>query len=225
MRNAGFGWALAGALTLIVGAETSVAQQNRHGTSAAPRRAGAPTGRQENAPAKPAAKPTPPPVEVRTFDLSRAQPDTVRQAVTSCWNQYMQLRGQPASPMAPRLAIDPRTQTLFARGTEKELEAIGELIGLLDAAPGKASSENKNLQVIHLKHAKPNEVLQILNGLGLQNQVMVLPGSNTLLLPRQAQSMDEVQAVIEKVDVEPKQQTKKEDQQTKKVSRTAPGQR
>jgi type II secretory pathway component GspD/PulD (secretin) len=203
MRKAAFGWAVAGAVLALAGAESTAgaAGQKREAPPAAQAKGGAAA----KGPAKPAAAQA---MAVKAFELSHAQPEMVRQTVTSSWSQFMQLRGHKGNAAPPRIVVDPRTRTLFARGTEQELEGVGELIGLLDAAPGKEPTESKGLQVVRLKHAKASEVLQVLAGLGLQSQAMALPRTNTLLLA--GEGMSEAHSVIEKLDVETKQEATKE---------------
>jgi hypothetical protein len=151
--------------------------------------------------------------DLRTFQLTFADPDEVKQIVIQMGatltgrSSPRPTPGVPALSPTLRLAVDQRTRTLFVRGTEKELDAVADLVAVLDADPAKPAPEGKNARVIRLRYAKVPEVLQVLTGLNLQGQVVGLPRTNALLLTG-TDSEKEVRAVVEKLDVEPKTTTK-----------------
>jgi type II secretory pathway component GspD/PulD (secretin) len=142
---------------------------------------------------------------VKAFKLSHADPEEVRQTLTSVWPQLMTARRIRANAAAGRpaelqLAVSSRLHTLFVRGTEQQLEAVQELVKVLDTAPGESVPESKDLAVVRLRHVKVPEVLQVLNGLGLQGQIIPLPKLNALILPREEEEAKEVRVVLESLD-------------------------
>jgi hypothetical protein len=151
--------------------------------------------------------------DLRTFQLTYADPEEVKQIVTQLGASLAARPGSKPTPPFPaasatlRLAVDQRTRTLFVRGTEKELDAVADLVAVLDADPAKPTPEGKNTRVIRLRYAKVAEVTQVLTGLNLQGQVVALPRTNALLLTG-TDSEKEIRAVIEKLDVESKGTTK-----------------
>jgi type II secretory pathway component GspD/PulD (secretin) len=152
--------------------------------------------------------------DLRTFQLTYADAEEVKQIVTQLGANLAARPGSkpptpPFPPVSPtlRLAVDQRTRTLFVRGTEKELDAVADLVGILDSDPAKPAPEGRNARVIRLRYAKVPEVTQVLTGLNLQGQVIALPRTNALLLIG-TDSEKEVRTVIEKLDVESKATTK-----------------
>jgi type II secretory pathway component GspD/PulD (secretin) len=183
----------------------------------------APAPTKAPAPARPADGAANGGLRLKCFELAHADPEEVRQTLTQLWGQLTAAHspgrpgvpgfagvpaGAPGVPAGgPRIAVDGRTRTVFVRAPEKDLEAIGDLIAVLDADPGRGP-EGKNGRVVHLRNTKVNEVLQVLTGLGLQGQVLALPRSNALLLTGPEADGKEVREVIDKLDVERKAETK-----------------
>jgi type II secretory pathway component GspD/PulD (secretin) len=150
---------------------------------------------------------------LRSFELTHADPDEVRQLLTQIGGSLLKSGPRPA-PGVPgqttlRMAVDARTHTLFVRGTEKELDAVTDLIAVLDADPAKSAPESKNAQVIRLRYAKVPEIMPVLTGLGLQNQVLSLPRTNMLLLIGPEADTKDIRAVVERLDIERKAATNK----------------
>jgi type II secretory pathway component GspD/PulD (secretin) len=151
---------------------------------------------------------------LRSFELTNADPEEVRQILMQIGGSLVKsgsrsAPGIPAPPNTLRMAVDARTHTLFVRGAEKELDAVADLIAVLDADPAKPAPEGKNAQILRLRHAKVPEVVQVLTGLGLQGQVLSLPRTNTLLLIGPEADARDIRAVVEKLDVERKATTAK----------------
>ena len=98
-------------------------------------------------------------LQVKAIKLSNADPEEVRQTLMSVWPQVMAARGVRANTAAARtsdlhLAVSSRLRTLFVRGTEQQLEAVQDLVKVLDAAPGASLPESKGLSVVRLQHVK-----------------------------------------------------------------------
>jgi type II secretory pathway component GspD/PulD (secretin) len=102
----------------------------------------------------------------------------------------------------PHVAVDRRTGKVFVRGTEKDVETVGDLINVLETGSDKEIPEMKNLHVYHLKHATPTEALQVLSALGLQTHVVQLPKAKTLLVMQSAPSWKQIHEVLTQLDVE-----------------------
>ena len=103
---------------------------------------------------------------------------------------------------APRIAVNRRTRTVFVRGTEKELDTMGDLIKVLESGSDKDIPEMKNLHVYHFKHATPVEAMQVLSSLGLQTHVLQLPKAHSLVVLQSAPAWDQIHEVLEQLDVE-----------------------
>jgi hypothetical protein len=160
--------------------------------------AGSADGRQAKGPPdkskiKPVVKPKADAVGVQTFDLVRADPEEVRMTITKV------IPPRPGN-QGLRLAVDARTKTLFARGTAKELEAVADIVAILDTPAGKPLPEGKGIRVVRLEHVKVNDVVSVLTGLGLQAPV-ALPKLNALILPEGDEAAKDVRTVVEKLDV------------------------
>jgi hypothetical protein len=108
----------------------------------------------------------------------------------------------------PRVVVNPRSHALFVRGTDKELELVEDLIKVLDIEPGQEIPSSSGYTIVRLKHAKIDDVLQVLNGLGLQGQVIPLTRMNALILPKAERQANDVRMVIENVDIEGKPKPK-----------------
>jgi hypothetical protein len=188
---------LAAAALAIVGGSLALAQPAGSGKTAVP---GAPAGKAGNGDTG----------DLRTFQLTYADPEEVRGIVTQMGASLTARPGSKPTPGAVttlRLAVDPRTKTLFVRGTEKELDAVADLVAILDADPSKPAAEGKSTRVIRLRHVQVGEVMQVLTGLNLQNQVIPLTRTKALLLTG-TDTEKEIRAVVEKLDVEPRTSVK-----------------
>jgi hypothetical protein len=141
-----------------------------------------------------------PTTEVQAFKLNHADPTELQKMLTANWAALMAAHGQKAaSAKAPALVVSERTRTLFARGSDKELEVLAKLIPALDDALGGKESASKDGRVLRLKSANVPEVIQVLTGLGLQGAVIGLPKANALFITNDAQAKA-VRLVVEKLD-------------------------
>jgi hypothetical protein len=112
-----------------------------------------------------------------------------------------------------RVAVDPRTGSLIARGTEEDLRAISEIITALDTPEDKASAKLKNFRTFRLKHSGAAEMASILQELDLKVTVSVLQKGNMLAVSGPEAALKEVGELIEALDVEgkPVKSTRPED--------------
>jgi hypothetical protein len=168
---------------------------------------------------KAAAQPTKQPEEplhLKVFALTNADPEEVRQVLNQvCQNMHGVRSGvagpavtpgfpgaaPPVANHAPRIAVDAKSKTVFVRGTDKQLKVAADVVSLLDAQPGQAPPEVKELKVLHLKQAKADEVMQVLSSLGLNTSVATLKKANAVIVfPGSEAAADEVRQVVERLD-------------------------
>jgi type II secretory pathway component GspD/PulD (secretin) len=141
--------------------------------------------------------------QVKVFELKNLPPDQMRQTLSTVWAPVMEARGirSATGPMGGlQLVANPRNHTLFARGTEKELAIIEELVQVFDVADNQNYPEAKGFAIVRLRHVKVPEVMQVLTGLSLQSKVVSLPGQNALLVFEKGDDDSEVRTVLEKLD-------------------------
>jgi type II secretory pathway component GspD/PulD (secretin) len=145
-------------------------------------------------------------VELKAIKLAHASPEEVRDTLSSVWPALVTARRLPNGGTAAKLSVaaDARTKTLFVRGTDKQLGMVEQLVKILDTAPDQELPTGTGLTVVRLKHAKVDEVTQVLAGLGLQQQVIALPRQNALILPQAERQAKDIRMVIENVDTEGK---------------------
>jgi type II secretory pathway component GspD/PulD (secretin) len=167
-------------------------------------------GQQAKGPAAAAKAPAPPPgPQVTAIKLTHADAEEVRQLLSTIWPQLMAVHGvKGTTPLGSvngaRLAPYPPNHVLFVRATAAELEAVQDMIKVLDASPSQELPSTKGLTVVRLKRARAQDVMNILNGLSLQNQVIPLPKLNALVLPPGQDIEKEIRIVISNLDSEDK---------------------
>jgi hypothetical protein len=160
---------------------------------------------------KPKPPPPPPVLETKDFEVSRADLEEVRQTLETVFSGR-------ATGQKPRLAANPRTKTLFARATAKDLETIGDIIAVLDNPPDKPLPEGSSGQLFRLQYARANEVASVVTRLGISTLPIVLPKMNALYLAGNDGSAKDIKVVIEKMDV-PKAAPSKTTKPTKPVKK------
>jgi hypothetical protein len=142
--------------------------------------------------------------QLKAIKLSNAKPEDVRESLSTIWAPLMLSRGMPVAGvgMGAPIAVNERTKTLFVRGTEKQLEIVESLVKVLDTPAGQELPSANGFNVVRLRHARVDEVLQVLAGLGLQQHVIPLTKVNALILPQLERLANDVRLVIENVDTE-----------------------
>jgi type II secretory pathway component GspD/PulD (secretin) len=140
-------------------------------------------------------------LKLKTFTLKRANAEVVRQTLLQVWPHLSANQGAAgAGQQLPLLAAHPRTHTLFVRASQTALDTVTELIGLLEGDSDKDTESLKNLRLVRLRHASSQEVLQILQQLGLQGTVLALPQSNLIVVLKSGTDTQEIEEVIRDVD-------------------------
>jgi hypothetical protein len=115
-----------------------------------------------------------------------------------------------------RLVADLRAHKLLARGPERDLEIIADLVTVLNASPKKPLPKLKNLHVFPLKYADPHRVAAAVTLLGIGARITPLafdpaggpaPDSEEGAAPRllfvrgTEEQLREIRQVIEAMDV------------------------
>jgi hypothetical protein len=101
---------------------------------------------------------------------------------------------------------------LIARGPERDLQVITDLVTVLDVASGKTAPKVKHLRVFKLKHADAEEVTNTLSQLGIEARIAPAPisdagGQQRLLIAMGSdEQIREVSQVIKALDVPSKNQ-------------------
>jgi type II secretory pathway component GspD/PulD (secretin) len=152
-----------------------------------------------------------PATHLKAFALTHVDPEEVRQVLPQLINatnapkpgQPPGAAGQPgaADTATLRMAVDPRSHTLFVRGSDKELGAVSDIVAVLEGDPSKVPVGGKSMRIVRLKHTKVQEVLGVLNNLGYQGQIIALPKANSVVLTQPEAEAKEIREVIEKMDV------------------------
>ena len=125
------------------------------------------------------------------------------------------LISQPGGAPAGNFGIsaDARTRSIIVRGTEKHLQMAADLVAVLDQPTGKDPMEVKSLRAVSLKHAKPQELVEVIEQLALDCRVVSLPAVKMLIFTGSDQVMEDLAEVIAELDVptppEPKKDEKK----------------
>lgn len=83
-----------------------------------------------------------------------------------------------------RAAVDPRTQVLLVRGTEKELQMVEELIAALELPADTARPQTKRFLIYHLKNAKADALISLLHLDAIVNLSTVATANINILDPQ-----------------------------------------
>ncbi len=105
------------------------------------------------------------------------------------------------SPSRLRLAADQRTRCVIARGSEQDLATAADLIAMLDRDAGKPSPRLKDVRVFPLHHARAEDVIAMLQGLGIEARVAAVSSPRMLVAFGQEPALKEVGEVLDAVDV------------------------
>jgi Bacterial type II/III secretion system short domain len=122
---------------------------------------------------------------------------------------------QGAIAGATRLVADTPSGALLARGPERDLKVVADVVTVLNTAPGKRLPKVKNVHAFQLKHANPEDVATAVELLGIEARIAPLrmPGGDTapdeqrrfLFALGTEEQMREIGEVIQGMDVEPKE--------------------
>lgn len=111
------------------------------------------------------------------------------------------------------IAHDPRTKSIVVRGTDKHIQMAADLVTVLDGPQGKDPPEVKSLRAVTLKHAKPEEIASVIEGLELDARLVPLTAAKIVVFTGSDQVMKEVAELIKELDVpvdpEPKKDERK----------------
>ena len=99
--------------------------------------------------------------------------------------------------------VDARTQSLLARGSEKQLAVAADVVRMLEHPADKPVPKIKHLFAFRFKFAHGGEVAGALKRLGFQSQIAST--DETLFVLGSEQELKEIGEVIEQLDVEIRQ--------------------
>jgi hypothetical protein len=108
-----------------------------------------------------------------------------------------------------KVVADPRSKTLLARGPERDLQVIADLVTVLNGNSRKPLPKVKNLHVFKLKYADPEEVATAVLQLGIEARATAFPPTPEsdedqprLLIARGTdEQIREIRQVVEAMDV------------------------
>jgi hypothetical protein len=108
-----------------------------------------------------------------------------------------------------KLVTDPRSKTVMARGPERDVQVVGDLVAVFNTTDPKRVPKVKGFQVFQLEYANPEEVALAVTELRIGAKVAPIIGSGKrkeetlkLLLARGTdEQIREVRAVVEGMDV------------------------
>ena len=127
---------------------------------------------------------------VKAFELKSANASEIQQFLV----KYLVAPAGDEKP-GPLVAADGKTRTVFVRGPAADVDTAGKIVAQLDG-----DSADGPLLVIRLQNAAVEEVMRVLNALELGSRVYPLQLSGALAIPRDETNMNQIKAVIEKMD-------------------------
>lgn len=129
---------------------------------------------------------------VKTFELKNANPNEIQQFLSKHLAAAAAKHGRP--PFL--VAVDFKNKTVFVRGATADVETAGKVIAQIDGG----SSKDGPLNVIVLQYTSIEEAMRILNSLELGGSVHACPASHVLVIPHSATNVDQIKAIVEKLE-------------------------
>jgi hypothetical protein len=142
--------------------------------------------------------------QIKTFEMKDANIADLQQVLS---------RFAPSKSGKQLLVVaDPKTKTLFIRGTPTDVEMAAKIIAQLE---GDAKTDGP-LHVIHLQYTPVDDAMRVLTALELNTRVFPCQSHKALILAQGEQNMDQVKTVVEKLETANKPNTgKKPEPKTK----------
>jgi hypothetical protein len=185
-------------------------------------------------PAKPAppAKAEPrPPLQVKVFRLTRAEPAAVSGVLDSLLGPMNELSiepvpagvlgqppmgqgfggnvgcfaGLPAGVPLWRAAVNERAKAVIVRGSARHLAVAADVVAVLDRPPTAALPPTKNLQAFELKLATAEELSEVLTALGYDDVFLSAVTEKLLLVVAPAADQKDIADLIKNLDSDGKQ--------------------
>jgi hypothetical protein len=101
-----------------------------------------------------------------------------------------------------RFAPDKRTRTLLVRGSPEDIQAVSNLVALLDLKTGQARPKIPGMAVFDLRNSTPEAVTEVVGKLGIEAQVAVVPNTRTFVVVGDEPMIRQVRQVVDALDVE-----------------------
>lgn len=166
--------------------------------------------------------------KTKVFRLVRTDPEEVREVMATMLDFITPPPPAPPMPMQPigmlgmgggfgggpapfAIAAEPRTKSIIVRGTEKHIQLAADLVAVVDHPQGKEPPEVKSLRAVVLKHAKPDEISSVVEGLELDARMVALPAAKMVIFTGSDQVMKDIADLIKELDVPAEPEPKKEE--------------
>jgi biopolymer transport protein ExbD len=148
---------------------------------------------------------------IKVLRLKHRDPEEVRTVLQSLFARQQPFSQQGGAfggggfmfdSSAPRIAVDVRTRSLIARGTEDQLETIEKVVSALDADPNAKVDPQVagNLHVFRLQHVQADGLAQVLGELGI-GAVSHDARTNSLIVVGSEAQLQEIATVITALDI------------------------
>jgi hypothetical protein len=111
-----------------------------------------------------------------------------------------------------RLAVDDRSGSLLARGTDRDLQLTAELVAVLETPSDKPLPKLTRLRAYRLRHAQAADLVEAFNSLDLDARIVAEPNSNLLFAAGPEERLKEIDEAIKTLDVAGKKQPAKPEQ-------------
>ncbi len=124
-------------------------------------------------------------VQVKAFDIKVLHPAQVEQALNKQFATAVASKVGGPAPAPVAVASDPRTRTVFVRGTAAEIEAAARLIAQIDAGV-----------VLPLNGATVDEVMRVLTALELAAKVHADAQAKTITVFASDPNAEQIKLVV-----------------------------
>lgn len=142
------------------------------------------------------------PQAIKVVALKHRGPEEMRILL----NQFTPFNSSEGAPQATplRVVVDARTQTLLLRGTDAQLKRADRLVKALDVAVDKLSKgEIEGLMLLPLKHAKPAEIMAVVQQLGITTiRTLKIGETSVFAFPTKEENIKELCELVEILDKE-----------------------
>ena len=132
--------------------------------------------------------------DVRTYVLEHVDVADAARLIETLLPQHSNLKVVP----------DSKTNSLYIQAGPEEQKSIGDLISNIDVSVAQRRSLATVTEQIRLNQVEAQEVLRVVDSLGLQDlTVAVAPNSNSLLARGSSESIAGLKQLIEQIDTPP----------------------
>jgi hypothetical protein len=190
------------------------------------------SGDPQPTPAKPAPPPkaeAKPPLQVKVFRLTKAEPTAVAGALESLLGPTDEVKvepmpgggplppmgggmlgigggfgGVPAGPPLWRLTVNERAKAVIVRGSARHLAIAADVVAVLDRAPNAPLPKTQTLQAFELKHAAASDLTQVIEALAFEDVSFSAAAEKLLLVIAPPDEQKVIADLVKELDVESK---------------------